>query len=101
MRRRNFIFLLGAGTVGCPLAARSEQSKNLTPAVGVLVMNPKNDPIVKALYAAFEKQLRGLGWTDGENVRIDYRYAEGDPGRLPWRFGDEVDGPCYGIAVPR
>ena len=82
MRRREFILLVGAGSAAQPLRASAEQG-NRVPIVGVLVMNPKNDPAVRAVYTALEKQLRGLGWTDGQNLRIDYRYAEGDPARLP------------------
>ena len=82
MRRRDFILLVGAGSAAQPLRASAEQG-NRVPIVGVLVMNPKNDPAVRAVYTALEKQLRGLGWTDGQNLRIDYRYAEGDPARLP------------------
>jgi putative tryptophan/tyrosine transport system substrate-binding protein len=72
MRRREFVSLFG-GTVAWPLAARAQQ---LDPVrrIGVL-FGPEDDPQVKAQLAAFRYGLDRLGWSDGRNVQIDYRFA--------------------------
>jgi putative ABC transport system substrate-binding protein len=61
------------GVVAWPLAARAQQ---LDPVrrIGVL-FGPEDDPQVKAQLAAFRYGLDRLGWSDGRNVQIDYRFA--------------------------
>jgi putative tryptophan/tyrosine transport system substrate-binding protein len=49
--------------------------------IGVLVSLAENDPEGQARKAAFQEGLQQLGWTDGRNVRIDYRWGAGDPDR--------------------
>ena len=72
MRRREFVSLLG-GAAAWPFAARAQQ---LDPVrrIGVL-FGPEDDPQVKAQLAAFRYGLDRLGWSDGRNVQIDYRFA--------------------------
>jgi putative ABC transport system substrate-binding protein len=50
--------------------------------IGVLLANAKDDPQVPARLAAFTKALQELGWTDGRNIRIDYRFAAADVDRM-------------------
>ena len=78
MRRRKFITLLGGATVVWPLVARAQQ-RDRVPRIGVLMSAPENDPEGQARIAAFRQGLQSLGWIDGRNVRVDVRWAEGDP----------------------
>src|SRR5512144_1542312 len=79
MRRREFITLVGGAVTSLPwpLAARAQQPDNMR-RIGVLTNRPQNDPDEQASNAAFLQRLRQLGWTEGSNVRIDYRWAAGD-----------------------
>ena len=80
MRRREFITLLGGAAVAWPLAARAQQADRM-PRVGVLVSRIADDPEEQARLAAFVQGLQELGWTEGRNVRIDYRWAAADADR--------------------
>ena len=73
---RKFIAALGGGAVW-PRAARAQQADRMR-RVGVLWNLAADDPEGKARLAAFLQGLQELGWTDGRNVRIDYRWAAGD-----------------------
>src|SRR3954464_415105 len=57
-----------------PLAARAQQARRL----GVLVTSGENDPEWGTERTAFLEAMQSLGWTDGANLRIDYRFAAGD-----------------------
>jgi len=74
MRRRQFITLLSGAAVAWPLAARAQQSERM-PRVGVLMGLRQDDPDTKARLAKFRQGLETLGWSEGRNVRIDYRFA--------------------------
>ena len=76
MRRREFITLVG-GAVAWPLAARAEQAESVR-RVGVLTGGAVDNPNQQARFAAFQQVLQQLGWTDGRNVRIDYRWGAGN-----------------------
>jgi putative tryptophan/tyrosine transport system substrate-binding protein len=78
MKRRDFITLLGA-VAAFPFAARAQQPDRIR-RIGVLYSgSAEGDPETKIQLAAFVKELQQLGWTDGRNVRIDYRFAAGNP----------------------
>ena len=79
MRRREFISLLGA-TAAWPLAARAQQGRIRV--IGSLNILGENDPESRLRHAAFTQGLKELGWTDGGNMRIEARWADGDDGRL-------------------
>jgi putative ABC transport system substrate-binding protein len=81
VRRREFITLVGGASVVWPLAARAQQGDRV-PRIGVLMGTDESDPEQKALVSAFVHALVDLGWRDGRNIRIDYRWASGDTGRL-------------------
>jgi ABC-type uncharacterized transport system substrate-binding protein len=87
MKRRNFIALLG-GAAAWPLAARAQQAAQ-TRRVGVLMNLAADDAEGLARVTAFVQALQQLGWTDGRNVRIDYRWAAGDPERFQ-RYAQEL-----------
>jgi putative ABC transport system substrate-binding protein len=71
MRRREFITLLG-GAGAWPLVARAQQRMKR---IGVLMVLPADDPETQARLAAFAQGLQQLGWTVGQNVRVDYRWG--------------------------
>jgi putative tryptophan/tyrosine transport system substrate-binding protein len=79
MRRREFITLLG-GAVAWPLAAHAQQNERVR-RIGVLLSFAADDPEASARIATFLQGLQQLGWTDGRNVRIDYRMTAGDADR--------------------
>jgi putative ABC transport system substrate-binding protein len=79
MKRREFITLIG-GAVAWPLAARAQQGERVR-RIGVLMNLAADDPESLARIGAFLQGLQELGWTDGRNVRLDYRWGVGDPGR--------------------
>lgn len=87
MRRREFIGLVGGAAVGWPLAARAQQSA--MPVVGFLSSFSSNERNT----GAFNQGLKELGFIDGQNVVIDYRYAEGRYDRLPGLAADLVRRP--------
>ena len=72
MQRRQFMALLG-GAATWPLVARARQNERVR-RIGVLTGTTADD----ARLAAFEQALQQLGWTQGRNVRIDYRFSAGD-----------------------
>jgi putative tryptophan/tyrosine transport system substrate-binding protein len=80
MQRREFITLLGGAAVAWPRAARAQQADRIR-RVGVLESRTADDPEGKARLAVFAQGLRELGWTDGRNMRIDYRWAAADADR--------------------
>jgi putative tryptophan/tyrosine transport system substrate-binding protein len=73
MRRREFITLVGGAAV-LPVAARAQQGERMR-RIGVLVSGSEGDPEMQARLAGFREGLKRLGWTEGDNLRIDYRYA--------------------------
>ena len=79
MNRREFITLLG-GAAAWPLAARAQQPDKMR-RVGVLMTLAADDPQSMARIAAFLQGLQQLGWIDGRNVRIDYRWSAGGADR--------------------
>jgi putative tryptophan/tyrosine transport system substrate-binding protein len=80
MRRREFIVGLG-GAAAWPLAARAQQGDRIR-RIGVLLAYAEGDPQVQPNLAAFAKALKELGWADGRNIRIDYRWAAADVDRM-------------------
>jgi putative ABC transport system substrate-binding protein len=77
MKRRGFITLLG-GAAAWPFAARAQQGERMR-RVGVLQGGgDRDDPRSQRSIAAFLQALQQLGWTDGRNLRIDYRWPVGD-----------------------
>jgi putative tryptophan/tyrosine transport system substrate-binding protein len=77
MRRREFVVGLGGAAAAWPLAARAQQGDRVR-RIGVLEPGVENDPGGKAQLSGFTQRLRELGWTDGRNLRIDFRWAAGN-----------------------
>jgi putative ABC transport system substrate-binding protein len=78
MQRRDFIILLGSAA--WPLIARAQQTERMR-RVGVLT-GIEDDAEGQARFTAFLQGLQQLGWTDGRNVRIDYRWGGGDADKI-------------------
>jgi len=77
MRRREFITFLGGAAVAWPLAARAQQDERMR-RIGWLASGlGANDPESQARKAAFLQGLRELGWTEGQNIQIDFRWGAG------------------------
>ena len=79
MRRREFITLLGGAAAAWPLSARAQQAAKSV--VGVLF--PGWPAALTNLIVAFRRGLNETGFVEGQNVRIEYRFAEGQYDRLP------------------
>jgi putative ABC transport system substrate-binding protein len=79
MRRREFISLLGSAAAW-PLAARAQQPERVR-RIGVLMAYAEDNPDGKPRLAAFAQRLQELGWTDGRNIRVEYRWSGGDAER--------------------
>ena len=79
MKRREFITLL-ACAAAAPLPAHAQQPR--IKRVGVLMGIAENDPERQAFVSAFTQALAELGWRDGSNIRLDYRWGAGDSERI-------------------
>ena len=77
MTRREFITLLGGGTAAWPVAALAQQGERVR-RIGVLNTLTPDDPDVRPRNEAFLQRLQQLGWHEGRNVRIDYRWGAGN-----------------------
>jgi ABC-type uncharacterized transport system substrate-binding protein len=80
MNRRAFISLLG-GAAAWPLRLSAQQGERMR-RIGAIVGAATDDQSVRARLAAFLQRLEELGWTEGRNVRIDFRGGAGDPDRI-------------------
>ena len=86
IRRREFIFTLGGTAASWPLSARAQQPA--MPVVGFL--HPGSLAMNKRNVAAFYQGLAEAGYTDGRNVRVEFRWADNQLGRLPMLAADLV-----------
>jgi putative ABC transport system substrate-binding protein len=86
LKRREFITLLGGAAAAWPLAARAQHGGKLT-TIGLLGSGTAASQ--SQWTAAFVQRMRELGWTEGRNLRLEYRWAEGLTERLP-ELADEL-----------
>jgi putative tryptophan/tyrosine transport system substrate-binding protein len=81
MRRREFITLLWGATAAWPLEVSAQQSERVG-RIGILSSFPEGDQQQQIWDAAFRQKLHELGWIDGRNIRLDYRWGAGDVERI-------------------
>jgi putative tryptophan/tyrosine transport system substrate-binding protein len=81
MRRREFITLLG-GAAAWPLAASAQQPGERVRRIAALMTIAESDPEARRRKNAFEDALQKLGWSEGRNLRIDYRWTVPDLDRI-------------------
>lgn len=86
MRRREFLALVGGATAAWPFAARTQQST--LPVIGFL--GTETSDLFANRLRAFKNGLGEIGYVEGENVAIEYRWGEGHNGRLPALASDLV-----------
>ena len=93
MKRREFITLLGGTAAAWPRAARAQQGERVR-RIGVITGGTVADDLdARANFAAFREGLQQLGWVDGGNLRVDYRWGAGDAERVRKNIGDMLSGP--------
>jgi putative tryptophan/tyrosine transport system substrate-binding protein len=90
MRRRDLLAGVAGAVASWPLATAAQQRERMR-RVGVLIPWPENDAIAQASVSAFAEALASLGWAEGKNIRLDYRFAAADP-TLFKRYAAELVG---------
>src|SRR5262245_3946181 len=88
IRRREFITLLGSAAATWPVAVQAQQPARMR-RIGVLTPFTADDAEGHARLTAFAQGLQQLGWTVGQNIRIDYRWGDGKPDTMR-KFADEL-----------
>ena len=104
MRRRDFITLLGStvAAVAWPLAARAQQPDRMR-LIGVLMAYAENDSTAQSWLAAFGAALAKLGWTEGNNLRIELRWSAADADTMRKLAKELVDlrpNAIFGVSTP-
>src|SRR5690349_2465177 len=86
MRRRDFIALLGGVALSAPDMARAQSSVRR---IGALLQFERDNPETQPWLTALREGLEKLGWSEGRNVRFDYRWAGMDESAMK-RFANEI-----------
>ena len=81
LTRRYFVTCLGGSAAAWPLAARAQQAERMR-RIGMLAGQAEADPDMQARLDAFRHGLQGLGWVEGPNLHIDYRFTDGREDRF-------------------
>jgi putative ABC transport system substrate-binding protein len=88
VKRRGFITLLGGAAAAWPFAARAQQPADKLPLIAVLIAG--SEAAYRRDLESFRRGMWQLGYLDGENIRYEYRFADGDLERLPGLAADLV-----------
>ena len=80
--RRVFVVSLCGGLLAAPLAADAQQTGKV-PRIGVLIPGSPSVPSATQAYGAFQQGLRDLGYVEGQTLRLESRWEEGNPERIP------------------
>src|SRR5262245_36134166 len=99
MRRREFITLIGGAAAAWPLASPRPAWAQQRPMWVIGLLNGQSSPTNTNLIAAFRQGLAEVGYTEGRNLAIVYRGAEGDDARLPALAAELVQIPVAVIAA--
>jgi putative tryptophan/tyrosine transport system substrate-binding protein len=81
MRRRDFISLVGGAVAASPLGARAQQVQQVQSRIAVLMGLQEDSRDGRKQASALRKGLEEAGWTDGGNIRVDFHWDVGQPGR--------------------
>lgn len=90
MRRREFVTLLGA-MAAFPIAARAQANRGVRRVVVLLGL--RENPISHQYLGIFKSELQRLGWVDGQNLKIDLRFATNDPAKIKASAADLMQDP--------
>ena len=90
MKRREFITLVVGAATAWPLGARAQQPDR-TRRIGVLMGFAASDPAAQSYVAAFRDALAKLGWAEGSNLQIEFRWGAADPDRIRTLAKELVD----------
>jgi len=89
MRRRDFIKVIAGSAASWPLAAWAQGSQKVR-RVSLLIGLDESDPIMKARIRAFRLGMRDLGWIEGSNVEIEYRFTGTDAKSINGHVGEVI-----------
>jgi putative tryptophan/tyrosine transport system substrate-binding protein len=81
MKRRQFIALVGGAVTTWPFVARAQQREQVR-RIGILNAAAESDPQQQSWDTAFRQRLNELGWVDGRNIHVDYRWGAGSLDRI-------------------
>ena len=88
IRRRDFITLLGGAAAAWPLAAQAQQPGRMR-RIGVLIAGGEDDRQIEPYLLGFKQALQELGWIEGRNIQVDYRFGASNLDRMK-RFAQEL-----------
>jgi putative ABC transport system substrate-binding protein len=91
LKRRDFITLLGGSAVAWPLVARAQEPRRRMRRIGVLMSYAQTDAEGQRSIATFLETLEQMGWAQGRNLQIDYRWGGADRDRIQ-RYATELVG---------
>src|SRR5882672_1221200 len=97
MNRREFITLIGGAAAAWPTAAPAQTGRPRR--IGVLMGYPEGDPKAQSNMKAMRQGLQTLGWIEGQNLTIDYRWAGADPDKAR-AYARELIGMAPDVIVP-
>jgi len=83
LRRRQFITLLSGAAAAWPLAAQAQQTASTVRRIGLLLPGNTRTTAVRGQLEAFRKGLKEYGWVEGQNIIVEYSFAEGREDALP------------------